>query len=60
MNKKVKSKLILHHYKCLDYKFSITTLYNGMILFTLSINSYDFALGFPEMPHIKRDSIPHL
>ena len=32
-----------------------TTLHNGMILSTLSINSHGFAFGFPKGPHTYRD-----
>ena len=32
-----------------------TTLHNGMILSTLSMNSHDFALGFPKGPHTSGD-----
>ena len=33
----------------------ITTLYNGMILSTLSISSHGFALGFPKRPYTNDD-----
>ena len=33
----------------------ITTLHNGMILFTLSISSHGFVLGFLKRPHTDGD-----
>ena len=33
----------------------ITDLQNGMILFTLSISSHGFALGFPKRPYTNGD-----
>ena len=38
-----------------DTMLETTTLYNGMILSTLSISSRDFAFGFPKIPHTNGD-----
>ena len=35
-------------------------LYPGMILFTLSISTREFALSLPKRPYINEDSISHL
>ena len=38
----------------------ITTLYNGMILYALSLSSHDFDFGFPIKTPTNEDSIPYL
>ena len=43
-----------------EFVLGITNLFHGMIRFTLSISTHDFALSFPKRPYTNEDSIPHL